>query len=78
MAEKRKKAPAASGMAAGKKAAGAAAAKYGRDELVRQARALLRVSEDAAAGALSGLDREELTVAEAKQAIQQFLRRRVS
>ncbi|GIO13027.1 hypothetical protein J19TS2_25820 [Cohnella xylanilytica] len=78
MAEKRKKVPAPSGMAAGKKASGAAAARYGRDELVRQARTLLRVSEDAAAGALSGLDREELTVAEAKQAIQQFLRRRVS
>jgi hypothetical protein len=62
----------------GDKRKAAKAAKYGRDELIRQARALFGVSPDAAAGALSAEARDALTVNEARQIIKQFLNRKVS
>jgi hypothetical protein len=65
-------------MAVKRKSARNAAHRYDRHELIRQARLLFGASEDAVAGALSGIGQDELTVEEAKQAIRQFLNGKVS
>jgi hypothetical protein len=55
----------------------ASAAKYGREELAASSAVLFGVPPEVLAGALHGVDQEELTVAEAKRFVNQFLDRKV-
>ncbi len=52
-------------------------AKYDKDELMGNAKALFRVNPEVAAGAFQGLDQLQYTVDEAKRLIGQFLKRKV-
>lgn len=55
----------------------ASAAKYAGEELAASSAALFGVPPEVLAGALHGVDKEELTVAEAKRFVNQFLDRKV-
>lgn len=52
--------------------------KYPKEELVRNARALFNVQPEVLQGALYSFDSTEMTVQEAKQLLDQFLKRKVN
>lgn len=54
------------------------ASKYPRQELINNARAIFGHAPEVVAGALHGNYAQELTLAEAKQAIKDFLERKVN
>ena len=51
--------------------------RYSREELLANAEALFSVKPEVLAGALHGNERKELTIEEAKQLVDQFLKRKV-
>lgn len=54
-----------------------AESKYPRGELIANAQAIFNVGPEVVVGALYGNTAEELTVSEVKQAVQNFLKRKV-
>jgi len=46
---------------------------YDRNELIAQARVVFNVQPEVVAGALHGVDKQELTLAEAREAVKKFL-----
>lgn len=51
--------------------------KYPREELIANAQAIFKVNPEVVVGALHGNTAEELTVSEVRQAVQNFLERKV-
>ncbi len=55
----------------------AAESRYPRQDFIDHAQALFGVRPEAVAGALHGMDAQELTVGEVKKALNKFLNRKV-